>query len=141
VFPICDIWTGLRIRIRILLFSSVGFRIPTKNNFFTQFCMFHLHLHFYISLQRLQVTKKAQNCRNQGFSCVLCLLVEGSGFEKKLGAGSGRPKNLRILRIRIRNTGMEVGPYHIFSSFYLNFFCYLGTPLGSLPSCLQHRCS
>jgi hypothetical protein len=55
-----------------------------------------------------------QNSRNQGFP-LLFLLVEGSGsgagsesgsvpLTNGSGSGSRRPKNTRILRIRIRNT-------------------------------------
>jgi hypothetical protein len=62
--------------------------------------MFHLHLHFYISPQRLQVTNKAQNCRNQGFSWFFLLVggkirikkkitVPDPGGPKTYGFGSG----------------------------------------------------
>ncbi len=80
--------------------------------------------------------KKSQNSRNQGFSYYFCLMIEGSGFVpltngsgyrsgrpkniqsriRNTGTtndefGSARPKNKRILRIRIHNTGMMYLPY------------------------------
>ncbi len=51
--------------------------------------------------------------RNQGFSYIFCLVIEGSRFGSGTGSGSipltngsgsRRPKNIRIRRIRIRNT-------------------------------------
>ena len=48
---------------------------------------------------KIKVIKKSKNSRNQGFSNYFCLITEGSG--------SRRPKNIRILRIRIRNTGLN----------------------------------
>jgi hypothetical protein len=50
------------------------------------------------------VIKKSQNSRNQGFSYYFCLVIEGSGagtVPLTNGSGSRRPKNIRILRIRI----------------------------------------
>ncbi len=49
--------------------------------------------------------KKSQNSMNQGFSYYFCLMIEGSGsvpLTNGSGFGSGRPKNIRILRIQIR---------------------------------------
>ncbi len=64
----------------------------------------------YIIFQRKKVIKKSQNRRNQCFSYYFCLMIEGSGSEVGSGSvsltngsGSGRPKNIWILRIRIRN--------------------------------------
>ncbi len=53
---------------------------------------------------------KSQNSRNLGFSCYICLLIEGSGSGSIFltnGSGSRRPKNIRIRRIRIRKTGFH----------------------------------
>jgi hypothetical protein len=50
--------------------------------------------------------KKSQNSRNQGFSYYFCLMIESSGsIPLTSGSGSGRPKNMWIQWIRIRNTG------------------------------------
>ncbi len=50
--------------------------------------------------------KESQNNRNQGFSDYFCMMIEGSGYiPLTLGSGSGRPKNMLIRLIRIRNTG------------------------------------
>jgi hypothetical protein len=55
------------------------------------------------------VIKKLQNRRNQGFLLVMeesrngsVLVTNGSGY------GSWRPKNIRILRIRIPNTAVNI---------------------------------
>jgi hypothetical protein len=66
--------------------------------------------------QSWKVMKKLQKSRIQGFSYYFCLMMEGSeagsgsGAESVLvtngsGCGSGRPKNIRILRIP--NTGTQ----------------------------------
>ncbi len=57
--------------------------------------------------------KKSPNSRNQCFSYSLCLMIEGSGsisLTNGSGCGSGRPKNIWILRIRIliRNTDRNI---------------------------------
>jgi hypothetical protein len=52
---------------------------------------------------KIKNPKKLQNSRNKGFSYYLCLMIEGTGSLTN-GSGSGRPKNIWILRIRIRNT-------------------------------------
>jgi hypothetical protein len=60
--------------------------------------------------------KKSQNNRNHCFSDYFCVMIEGSGSRAASGSltngsGSGRPKNIWILRIRIRiqirNTGLN----------------------------------
>ncbi len=54
-----------------------------------------------------KVIKKSQSSRNQCFSYYFCLMIEGSGSESlslNNGSGSGRLKNIWILRIRICNT-------------------------------------
>ena len=55
---------------------------------------------------------KKQYGINQGFSYYLCLMMECFGAGSVLvtsgsGCGSGRPTNIRILRIRIHNTGFS----------------------------------
>jgi hypothetical protein len=56
---------------------------------------------FFIKIKR----KKSQNSRNQGFFYYFCLMIVGSGsMPLTNGSGSRRPKNIRIRRIRIRNT-------------------------------------
>ncbi len=87
---------------RILLFSSLTFKMPAKNKFFNTIfsaCYFlNLHLHRF---SKIKSQKESQNSRNQGFSYYFCMVIEGSG--------SGRPKDMWIrwirIRIRIRNTG------------------------------------
>jgi hypothetical protein len=59
----------------------------------------------------IKVIKKSQNSRNQGFSYYLCLMIEGSGsVPRTYGSKTGRPKNVLVLRIRIRNTGSLLFP-------------------------------
>jgi hypothetical protein len=79
------------LRIRILLFSSVADKMPTKIKFFRVFCL----LIFEGILTSVFINKKSKNSKNQGFSYFFCLLMEGSG------------SGILILRIRIRihNTG------------------------------------
>ncbi len=85
-----------RIRIRILLFSSVAFKTPTKNNFV---CLFLI----YIILRRSKVVKKSENSRNQDFLS----LMEGSG-SVRINYGSGsRPRMPKSIRIRIRNAAQR----------------------------------
>ncbi len=64
-----------------------------------------VHLHH---SSKIKVINSLQNSRNQGFSYYFCLMMKGSGDGSVLvtngsGCGSRRPKNVRILRIRIRN--------------------------------------
>ncbi len=67
---------------------------------FSTFFFLKVHLH------------PLQNSRNQGFSYYFCLMIEVSGagagsgsIPLTNGSGSGRPKNMWIRWIRIRNTG------------------------------------
>jgi hypothetical protein len=102
---------------RILLFSSLIFKMPTKNYFFKKsFPVFYFLkvLTGYTSFSKIKVKKMSQNSRKQGFSYYFCLMIEGSGSGSRAGSGSGpipltsgsgsgygRPKNTWI---RIRNT-------------------------------------
>jgi hypothetical protein len=84
--------------IRILLFSSLTFKMPAKNKIFntifSAYDFLKLHLHYF---SKIKIQKESQNRKNQGFSYYFCMTIEGSG--------SWRPKNTWI-RIRIRNTGL-----------------------------------
>jgi hypothetical protein len=93
--------------IRILLFSSLTFKMPAKNYFFyTIFSAYYflkLHLHQFSKISQ----KESQNSRNQDFSYYFCMMIEGSGsgsIPLTSGSGSGMPKNtwIRWIRIRIR---------------------------------------
>jgi hypothetical protein len=42
------------------------------------------HWYIYIILPRLEVIKKSQNSRNQGYSYYFCLMMEGSGAGSEL---------------------------------------------------------
>ncbi len=53
--------------------------------------------YIYIIFSKIKSQKESQNSRTQGFSYYFCMMIEGSG--------SGRPWNMWIRRIRIRNTG------------------------------------
>ncbi len=74
------------VRIRILLFSSLTFKMPTKK----------LHSHH---LSKIKSQKEVTKSRNHVFSYYFCLMIEGSG------SGSRKPK---YIRIRIRNTGCNI---------------------------------
>ncbi len=116
---------GSQMLIRILLFSSLTFKMHTKNYFFKKsFCANYfltVHLHHF---SKITSQKKSQSRRNQGFSYYFCLVREGSGsgvgsgsgiptVPLTNGSGSRRPKNIRIgrirsqIRLRIRNTGLN----------------------------------
>ncbi len=98
--------------IRILLFSSLTFKMPAKNKFFHTIlsaCYF-LKVNFYY-FSKIKSQKESQNSRIQGFSYYFCMMIEGSGSESRAGSGSipltggsgsGRPKNMWIQWIRIR---------------------------------------
>ncbi len=64
-------WT---MRMRILLFSSVSVKTPTKNYLFFIFCL----LLFEGTFNPFFKDKKLQNSRNQWFY-YFCLMIEGSG--------------------------------------------------------------
>ncbi len=100
--------------IRILLFSSLTFKMPKKNFFFLKsipaYYFLKVHLH---NFSKIKIKKKSQNSRNQGFSEYICLMIEGSGSGSRAGSGSipltngsgsgsRRPKNMWIRWIRIR---------------------------------------
>jgi hypothetical protein len=95
--------------IRILLFSSLTFKMPAKNylfnTIFSAYDFLKLHLHHF---SKIKIQKESQNRRNQGFSYYFCMMIEGSGsgtgsgsIPLTSGSGSWRPKNTWI---RIRNT-------------------------------------
>jgi|LakMenEpi03Aug12_release.lakeMendotaPanAssembly.Ray.scaffolds.fasta_scaffold163887_1 hypothetical protein len=69
--------THLRIRIRIwlriLLFSSVADKIPTRISFLQSFLLITLWRYIYISFHRWKVKKNSQNRINQDFSYFFAL--------------------------------------------------------------------
>jgi hypothetical protein len=72
----------MQIRIRILRFSSVTFKTPTKTNleikcFSTYYFLMVPTLTSFFKDKK--VKKKSQNSRNEGFFYYFCLLIEGSG--------------------------------------------------------------
>ncbi len=81
--------------IRILLFSSLTFKTPTKRWFFFSFSASYflkVHLHHFLKIKS-QKSHKTEDIKV--FLSIWYLIIEGSG--------PGRPKNMWI-RIRIRNT-------------------------------------
>jgi hypothetical protein len=107
-------------RIRILLFSLMTFKGPTKNSFFQIFCLLLFEGIFTPFFKRYKVQKKSQNSKNQSFSYYFCLMIEGLGagfrsgsipLTSGSGSRSGRPNNIWIrwirIRIRIQNTGFK----------------------------------
>ncbi len=115
--------------IRILLFSSLTFKMPTKNYFlffiFSDNYFLKVHIHHF---SKIKSQKVSQNSRNQGFSyyfCNECMMIEGSGsgsIPLTNGSGSRKPRNKWILwiRIRIRNTGRKVRTITHFLKILLN---------------------
>jgi hypothetical protein len=95
-----------------------------KTNFLTKFFLlitfwsYSLYLHHF---SKIKSQKESQNSRNQGFSYYFCMMIKGSGSGSRAGSesgsipltsgsGSGRPKNMWIRWIRIRNTAFDEGP-------------------------------
>ena len=75
--------------IRILLFSSLTFKMPTKDKFFnTIFAALSLFEAKFKSFFK-EKKSKSQNSRNQGFSYYFCTMIEGSGSGSRAGSGSG----------------------------------------------------
>ncbi len=96
-----------------------------KKKILLSFCLIPTFWRYiYIIFQRQKVKKKSQNSKNQGFSFYFCLMTEGSKsgtvhLTYGSGSGSKRPKNIRIRRIRFRNTGKNKGLLkmeHVYSS-------------------------
>jgi hypothetical protein len=86
--------------IRILLYSSLTFKMPTKNNFclniFSAYYHLKVHLHNFL---KIKSQKESQNSMNQGFSYYFCMMTEGFGsgsIPLTNGSGSGRLKNMWI---------------------------------------------
>ncbi len=79
------IWIQLRIRLRILLFSSVTFKMASKNYFFLlqifAYYYFKLHLHH---CSKIKSHKKSQNCHNRGFYSIFAWWQKGSYPEPDL---------------------------------------------------------
>jgi hypothetical protein len=85
-----------------------GLQDANKNKFSKFFCLLLVEGTF-TSIFTDKVIKKSQNSRHQGSSYYFCLMMGRPVYESgpvpvTLTNGSGRPKNLWILRIRIRNT-------------------------------------
>jgi hypothetical protein len=127
-----DQWVRIRILdpgslwIRILLFSSLTFKMPGKklifNKIFSAYYFLKVHLHHF---SKIKSQKESQNRRNQGFSYYFCMMIEVSGsgsgsipLTSGSGSGSRRPKNMwiRWIRIRIRNTGDNILIVFFFSA-------------------------
>ncbi len=91
-------------RFRVLPFSSVTFK--TRHFFyFLLYLLITFWRYLYIIFKdKKKVIKKSQNSgRYQCFSYYFCLIIDGSGSEfVSLTNGSGWPKNMWILRVRVR---------------------------------------
>jgi len=69
---------------------------------FSAYYFLKVYLHHF---SKIKSQTESQNSRNQGFSYYFCMMIEGSGsITLTSGSGSGRPKNMWIRWIRIRNT-------------------------------------
>jgi hypothetical protein len=76
------------------------------NTIFSAFYFLKVHVH---NFSKIKSQKESQNRRNQGFSYYFCMMIEGFGsgsihLTSGSEPGSGRPKNMWIRWIRIRNT-------------------------------------
>ncbi len=106
--------------IRILLFSSLTVKMPTKNYFKKNSASYFLKVHLH-HFSKIKSQKESQNStgRNQGFSYYFCMMIEGSGSGSRFGSipltngfGSGRPKKCgsggsESVCGSIRNTGYD----------------------------------
>jgi hypothetical protein len=89
----------------------IDLQMPAKNKFFNEifsaYYFLKVQLHHF---SKIKSQKESQNSRNQGFSYYFCMMIEGSGsgsIPLTSGSGSGRPKNMWIRWIRIRNTAFK----------------------------------
>ncbi len=104
--------SGSRSWIRILLFSSLTFKMPTKNYFFKFSADYFLkvHLHYF---SKTKSQKDSQNSRNQGFSYYFCMMIEDTDPEPDpylwlMDPDPGGPKTCGSVWIRIRNTAKNL---------------------------------
>jgi hypothetical protein len=93
VFLIRDIFiqirtTGLRFRIRIQLFSLVAFNISTKNSKFVCLIPVLTVGTFSSVFNGNKLFRSQKTAKNQGFSTIICLLIELS-VRLKTGSRSG----------------------------------------------------
>jgi hypothetical protein len=100
----------VRIRSRILLFSSVTFKMPVKNIFFPSKILKFLCLFLFEGTSHKEVTKQEKSRLSSFFHS---RVGSGSGsIQINYGSkwGSWRPKNIRILwmQTRIRNTAFNM---------------------------------
>ncbi len=111
--------------------------MATKNYFFSKFFAYYflkLHLHHFSKMKSHKEAKKQWESR---FFLLFCLMVEGSGsIPRNNGSGSGsrRPKNIRLLRIRIRNTAPHLYKLNFWMPCILLYIFFLGYSL--LRACL-----
>jgi hypothetical protein len=112
VLRIHDILVRIRIRGSMSLTNGSGFKV---------FCLLLFEATIYIIFQDKKSKRSHKTVgRNQGFSYYFCLMIEGSGsipLTNGSRSGSRRPKNIRIRRIRIRNTGKP--QYPVFSLVFV----------------------
>ncbi len=108
-------WILIQIRGSMLLTNGSGSfyfhhwhsRCQQKTNFLqivSAYYFLKVHLHHF---SKIKSQKESQNSRNQGFSYYFCMMIEESGsgsIPLTNGSGSGRPKNMWIRWIQIRNT-------------------------------------
>jgi hypothetical protein len=97
-----DILVWIRIRGSVPLTNGSG----SGSYYSSAYYFMKVHLHH---LSNIKSHKKTQNSRNHGFSYYFCLM-EGSGAGSvplSTKSGSRRPKNIRILRIRIHKTASK----------------------------------
>ncbi len=93
--------------IRILLFSSVTFKMATKKINFSMFFCLLLFKAVFRSFFKDKTGFISHKTVGMQVSHYFCLMIEGSGFGSSSvpdtnESGSGRPSKMRILRIRIR---------------------------------------
>ncbi len=115
VLQIHDILGWIRIRGSMPLTNGSGScdfrhwpsRCQQKTNFLTQFFLLNTFWRYKNLFSKIKSQKESENSMNQGFSYYFCMMIEGSGsgsIPLTSGSGSGRPKNMWIRWIRIRNT-------------------------------------
>jgi hypothetical protein len=106
VLRIHEILLRIRMRIWIPLFFASDLQ-EVKKKFFCLFYFLNVHLHHFSKIKSHKRSHKTVGINV--FSYYFCLMIEGSkswfvSVSLTNGFGSGRPKNIWILRIRIRNT-------------------------------------
>ncbi len=117
--------------VKLAVFSSVADKVPTKNIFFFQksFCVLLCKASFASVIKDYKSKRSHKILGIKVFLLLLYLLMKRSGFGSRSGPynyGSGRSKNIWILRIRIHNTALNSATMPVIREAITTYFLYAG---------------